>query len=492
MGEAHQAGADSATVRLRPNGPNLDPIVVEFGVAAQELRAVVDGVNDDVNVAVVVEIAEGRAARRSRLGDARPRLQGNVGETAVVQILVQQFALGVSGFTFDLLDFGIDVAVADQNVGPAVVLHVEKTAAPAQKLGVRAQTRREGDVFETGPALVVIERRRVAGKVGFDDVKIAVEVIVGGGNAHAGLRLAIGAEGATSFDGDILELAVLFVLIERAGSRIVGHVNVGPAVVVEIGGEHAQAEGAFRAKNPGSLGNVGERAVAVVVVEDVLPTLETRRSTRDHRALVQAWARFRHGSRCQIEVNIVGDEKIQAAVAVIVNKGAAGVPSRALARHAGLFADVGERAVAVVVIEDVLAEVGNEQVIPAVVVVVADANALPPAGVAQASFRRHVGECAVTIVAKQMRSGFTAGGKTFQARPVHQKDVEPSVVVVIVEGYAASGGFEQVLVLVLSAEDGLHVQPGFAGNVDEADCQIGFLCGFFFGGGFLLRARARQ
>ena len=55
----------------------------------------------------------------------------------VPQILVEQLALRVSGFGFQLLDFRIDVAVTDQDVGPAVVIHVEKSAAPAQELRVR-------------------------------------------------------------------------------------------------------------------------------------------------------------------------------------------------------------------------------------------------------------------------------------------------------------------------------------------------------------------
>ena len=47
---------------------------------------------------------------------------------------------------------------------------------------------------------------------------------------------------------------------------------------------------------------------------------------------------------------------------------------------ARLFADIGEGAVAVVVVQDVLAEVGDEQIVEAIVVVIADADTLPPAG----------------------------------------------------------------------------------------------------------------
>src|ERR1017187_1608501 len=91
-----------------------------------------------------------------------------------MQIVVKQLALRVSGFRFQLLDFRTDMAIADQNVRPAVVIHVEEATAPAQVLGVRAETRGESGVFKIGTALIVIERRRVAGEVGFDQVEIAV------------------------------------------------------------------------------------------------------------------------------------------------------------------------------------------------------------------------------------------------------------------------------------------------------------------------------
>ncbi len=62
------------------------------------------------------------------------------------------------------------------------------------------------------------------------------------------------------------------------------------------------------------------------------------------------------------------------------------------------FADIGKRAVSVVVVENVFAVIGNVQIFKAVVVVVADANALAPTGVRQAGFRGDIGECSVVIV----------------------------------------------------------------------------------------------
>src|SRR5262249_9575861 len=133
---------------------------------------------------------------------------------------------------------------------------------------------------------------------------------------------------------------------------------------------------------------------------------------------------------------------------------------------------VGESSVTVVVIENVLAKVGDEEIFVAVVVVVADADALSPAGVTYTCFCSDIGESSIAIVAKKMRNRLAARRKSFQTRAINQKNVEPSVVVVVIEGDAASGSFKQIFIFVLAAEDGFRVQAGLAGNVEEGYAEV--------------------
>ena len=67
-------------------------------------------------------------------------------------------------------------------------------------------------------------------------------------------------------------------------------------------------------------------------------------------------------------------------------------------REPGLRGHVGERAVAVVVIQDVVAVAGDEEVVEAVVVVVADGDRRCPARARQAGLLGDVGEGAVAVV----------------------------------------------------------------------------------------------
>ena len=67
----------------------------------------------------------------------------------------------------------------------------------------------------------------------------------------------------------------------------------------------------------------------------------------------------------------------------------------------------------IVVVEAILAEVGDIHIGPAIVVVVADGHAKSPAIVGHAGFGRDIGKCAVVVVVKEGgvgRGGFSGQG----------------------------------------------------------------------------------
>ena len=90
------------------------------------------------------------------------------------------------------------------------------------------------------------------------------------------------------------------------------------------------------------------------------------------------------------------------AVAVVVEEGASGAPAYAILEQTGLLRDVGEGSVAVVAHEAVLAPEAAEEIVEAVVVVIADADAGLPAGESKTGVLRDVGEGAVAVVLVKM------------------------------------------------------------------------------------------
>ena len=353
-------------------------------------------------------------------------------------------------------DFRINVTVDLQDVGPTVVVVVDKTAAPRDILIVDADAGREGDVGEGAVAVVVIEVAGVVGEICLENIEPAVAIVVGDADAHAGLLVAVFAVGDARDDSNIGERAVVIVAEQNARLRIDGDVDVGPAVVVEIVGDRGDRVARARLEDAGFFGDVGESAVAVVVIEDVGVAGQAR-AGRTSSGMPFHWhtaaRRFRRRG-FGIELDVVADEKIEIAVAIVVDPGAAGAPADLFFVEAGFLRDVGECAVAVVVKQNVVAPEAAEEIVPAVVVVVADADAGLPAGAREAGFRGDVGEGSVAIIFVEMRGRLFAGFPIrVEARAVGQINVEPAVVVVVEKGEAAAFGFDDVVFVIDAAPD---------------------------------------
>ena len=128
-----------AAIGFGAHGANLDPVAASGGVATKKLWKMVDAVDDDVDIAVVVEVAEGSSAGGSSVGYAGAALCGDLFELAVAEIAVEVFVLGVGRVDVGAFDLGVDMAVGHEDVEPAVVVHVEEAHAPAEEASVDAE-----------------------------------------------------------------------------------------------------------------------------------------------------------------------------------------------------------------------------------------------------------------------------------------------------------------------------------------------------------------
>ena len=101
----------------------------------------------------------------------------------------------------------------------------------------------------------------------------------------------------------------MVVAVKNAGRAVTGDENVGPAILVEV--ESGDAE---RVVPVGSIdmclgGDVFKRAVAFVVIKNILRARQTARAAHYWNSLPNAGrALARCGSRREIEVHVVGDD----------------------------------------------------------------------------------------------------------------------------------------------------------------------------------------
>ena len=91
-------------------------------------------------------------------------------------------------------------------------------------------------VVEVPLSVVAVEDVRVVGEVGLEDVDVAVEIVVADAQAHARLFHAVLAQRHAALERFLAERAVVLVAEEPARGRVAGDVDVGPAVVVVVGG----------------------------------------------------------------------------------------------------------------------------------------------------------------------------------------------------------------------------------------------------------------
>ena len=131
------------------------------------------------------------------------------------------------------------MAVGQEQVEVPVVVDVEELEPPAaHEAGGLRDVVCVRDVRERLVPVVAVERVHLLVHVGHEEVLPAVLVEIGGIHAHAGAGLAVGAEADLGGQPDLLPLAVAAVGEEEVLYGVVGHEEVHAPVVVDVGGHH--------------------------------------------------------------------------------------------------------------------------------------------------------------------------------------------------------------------------------------------------------------
>ena len=124
--------------------------------------------------------------------------------------------------------------VGDVDVEVAVIVDVEHLRPETERDETRAQSGLLRRVLEQSLAEVAVEGIQLLREVGDEDVGKAVAVDVTAIDAHAGLRLAVAVEADARRVRHVGEGAVAVVLVEEVPHHVVGDVDVGIAVAVEV------------------------------------------------------------------------------------------------------------------------------------------------------------------------------------------------------------------------------------------------------------------
>src|SRR3954447_5371404 len=85
-----------------------------------------------------------------------------------------------------------------------------------------------------------------------------------------------------------------------------------------------------------------------------------------------------------VEMHVIRDEQVKIAIPIVIEKAGSCSPSVEMSGNTGLSGDIGESAVAIVVIQDIAPPITNKEVVKAVVSIIAHTARLPPARAQQA------------------------------------------------------------------------------------------------------------
>ena len=175
-----------------------------FGdVIAQEARGASHRANQQIEIAVVVVVGQGRAAADVGSGKTGTQSGGNIDKFSGIRLggdcipgvgLVAQnlVSLGITKRRVDLFHDVEDVAVGDEEIEVAVQIDIEEFSAKTE--GIVAgleEADLSADIGELALAVVVIERVGLVGEIGNEQVLVAVVIPVAKVHAHAGFGAAV-------------------------------------------------------------------------------------------------------------------------------------------------------------------------------------------------------------------------------------------------------------------------------------------------------------
>src|SRR6266536_4800398 len=139
---------DGAAVRLHPLQLHLEPVMAARHIVAQQRGRLILIHDEDVHVAVVIEVAERATAAGVRRLDPRPGLADQLFEPAFPEVSEDHPRRFVWHIGELLLDFGVDVAGGPEYIRMAAVVQIGQAYAPAHKTGLDAQAGPQRQIAE--------------------------------------------------------------------------------------------------------------------------------------------------------------------------------------------------------------------------------------------------------------------------------------------------------------------------------------------------------
>ena len=465
-GYGSHAGVQSQTIALDPLQLKADPVIPRAALGTQNHRPAYQILHHRFELAIVEEVAHCQSTADLRNLDGRSGQLADVGKPSIPLIQKQQLGLKVLEPGMKAVDLGIYMSVDQEKILPAIVVEIDKRISPPHiSSGALRNSRSNRDISKSQVPVIAIEGGILVVKVRNQQRHAPGMQKVAQGYSHIGLGSAIGVERHAGRKTDIHEFSCAIPLIKIVRLAVVCDQKIQFAVMVKVRPDRRQAIAVLRITHARFLGNISEGSIPVVVVQIVRRSLQAARAALHIDAQVFAGvARTECRHIVQAKIHVVGDEEVVPAVAVIISKGCSRGPL-GVAAQPGAFGHVGKGAIAIVAIEHHPTKTGHQQVRPPVVVVVPYHRPHGPAGISHAGLVRYVRKCPIAIVVIEGAACLPAVQSHIHALGVGEINVRPAIAVIIDQRHASAHRFHNEF--LFRAGKMFELNAGRSGNVHQ-------------------------
>ena len=214
-------------------------MTLRHGVIAQQNRRTIIDRDQNIDGAIVVEIAHRHATRGERPRENGAALLANV-EKRLAGISEQKRRLFVFNLLEALFDAIVGMAVGKKQIHVPVIVVVKELDPPAaQEPGSDPNTGLHGHIVEAFVVEIAVNRVHLLVHVGDEEIHPAVVIVIGGIHTHSGARVPVGAVCHARHKSDLFKPAFSAVGEQVIEGGVIGYEQVHPAVIVDVGGHYA-------------------------------------------------------------------------------------------------------------------------------------------------------------------------------------------------------------------------------------------------------------
>src|SRR5580700_8957301 len=131
-------------------------------------------------------------------------------------------------------DSGVHTSSYKEDVRPTVVVQIKNPRSPTRETGLNAKFRLQSSIVKIARAIVVVQHICVLCKVSFEEVQVAIQVVITDSDSHSRFFATVAAQGNTTLNPFLFESPVVLVDEQQAGCRVASYVYVRPTVLVEV------------------------------------------------------------------------------------------------------------------------------------------------------------------------------------------------------------------------------------------------------------------